>query len=65
MSGGTQIYVLTSADLDAEARRVAGRWGWFVVAGIAAVVLGVLLLAHPFASARVLALLVALGLLRR
>ncbi len=62
MSRGTQIYVLTSADLDDEGRRVAGRWGWFVVAGIAAVVLGALLLAHPFTSARVLALLVALGL---
>lgn len=61
--GTTRVYVLTGDDLDAAAERVSRRWGWFVAAGVAAVVLGVILLANPFTSARVLALLVALGLL--
>jgi uncharacterized membrane protein HdeD (DUF308 family) len=53
---------LGTEDLDSAARRVASRWWWYVIGGIALMVLGVLLLANLFEAARTLALLVAFAL---
>lgn len=53
---------LGSEDLDAAARRVASKWWWYAIGGIAVMVLGVLLLANLFDAATTLAVLVAIAL---
>jgi uncharacterized membrane protein HdeD (DUF308 family) len=53
---------LSAEDLDSAARRVATRWWWYILGGIAVMVLGVLLLANLFTAATTLALLVAFAL---
>ena len=56
------MFQLDRTDLDAEARVLAGRWGWFVAVGAAAVVVGLLLLFNIFEAVATLALLIALAL---
>jgi uncharacterized membrane protein HdeD (DUF308 family) len=62
MGGGDRMFVRTDEELDDEARRISGRWGWYVAGGGLVLLLGIFLLANPFSAVRTLALLVALDL---
>lgn len=55
-------FALGPEALDDDARRIARRWIWYVIGGLAVIVVGVLLLANLFDTARVLAFLVAFAL---
>jgi uncharacterized membrane protein HdeD (DUF308 family) len=62
MSQRMMDFRLGAADLDSAARRIASRWWWYVIGGVAVSVLGVLLLANLFEAATTLAVLVAIAL---
>jgi uncharacterized membrane protein HdeD (DUF308 family) len=49
-------------ELDAEARVLTGRWGWYLIGGLAVLVVGLMLLFDLFTAAKTLALLVAIAL---
>lgn len=56
------MFALGMQELDAQARAVARRWGWYVAGGVAVAIVGVLLLANTFDAVATLAVLVALAL---
>ncbi len=56
------MFVLGQAELDAQARSIAKRWGWYVLGGVLAMVVGIALLANIFDAVATLAFLVAFAL---
>ena len=62
MATRVDMFVLGPDQLDDAARGVAKRWGWYLIGGIALVVIGLLLLFNLFEAAHTLALLIALSL---